>query len=366
MPRNFSNQEYADIHYIYGFCDGNAGEGVQEYHRRFPGRIVPDRRVFIQTHRKFCEVGFGKTVINDRHRRIDPRVTALFDQDPTLSTRRVAAQLNFRSHVKVWRSLKNDYKKPYHLQPVQGLHPEDYDRRVRFCTWMLESVALDPNFLEKILWTDEAGFTRAGVVNYHNLHVWAHENPHTIRPANFQNEFSCNVWVGLMGNQICGPHFLPPRLNGVLFHQFLEEDLEDLLEDVPLNQRIGNWIQMDGAPAHSARQVTEWLDTNYPQRWIGRYRGAGQNEDLIPVLGPVNWPARSPDLNPLDFWFWGHIKGEVYQTAVNTVEELQDRIIQSTNNLKNQRHQTSAATNALVKRCRKCIEVRGGHFEHLI
>jgi hypothetical protein len=22
--------------------------------------------------------------------------------------------------------------------------------------------------------------------------------------------------------------------------------------------------------------------------------------------GPGNWPARSPHLNPLDFWLWGH------------------------------------------------------------
>ena len=28
--------------------------------------------------------------------------------------------------------------------------------------------------------------------------------------------------------------------------------------------------------------------------------------------GPVPWPARSPDLNPLDFWLWGHLKAMVY------------------------------------------------------
>jgi hypothetical protein len=42
--------------------------------------------------------------------------------------------------------------------------------------------------------------------------------------------------------------------------------------------------------------------------------------------GPVPWPPRSPDLNPLDYCVWGHVKSLVYTSAVDTVEELQHRI----------------------------------------
>jgi hypothetical protein len=42
---NFSD-EYTNIHYIYGHCDGNAQEAVEEYQRRFPEHRVPDWRVF--------------------------------------------------------------------------------------------------------------------------------------------------------------------------------------------------------------------------------------------------------------------------------------------------------------------------------
>lgn len=55
MPRLFSNGEYADIHFIYGFCDGNAQQAVQEYRRRYPNRRRPNIQVFIDTHRNFCE-----------------------------------------------------------------------------------------------------------------------------------------------------------------------------------------------------------------------------------------------------------------------------------------------------------------------
>ncbi|EZA56920.1 hypothetical protein X777_15925 [Ooceraea biroi] len=43
IPKVFSNEEYTDIHFVYGFCDGNARAAVREYQRRFPNRRVPDR-----------------------------------------------------------------------------------------------------------------------------------------------------------------------------------------------------------------------------------------------------------------------------------------------------------------------------------
>ena len=36
MPFVFSHVEYCDMHFVYGFCDGNARAAVDEYQRRFP------------------------------------------------------------------------------------------------------------------------------------------------------------------------------------------------------------------------------------------------------------------------------------------------------------------------------------------
>jgi len=36
MPFVFSHVEYCDMHFVYGFCDGNALAAVEEYRRRFP------------------------------------------------------------------------------------------------------------------------------------------------------------------------------------------------------------------------------------------------------------------------------------------------------------------------------------------
>ena len=41
MPFVFSHVEYCDMHFVYGFCDGNARAAVEEYQRRFPDRMIP-------------------------------------------------------------------------------------------------------------------------------------------------------------------------------------------------------------------------------------------------------------------------------------------------------------------------------------
>ncbi|GLV45978.1 hypothetical protein CBL_02928 [Carabus blaptoides fortunei] len=57
MPMLFSNEEYTDIHYVYGLCDGNALEEQHEYPRRYPNRRLPTRAVFINQHRQLREHG---------------------------------------------------------------------------------------------------------------------------------------------------------------------------------------------------------------------------------------------------------------------------------------------------------------------
>ncbi|KAJ8912097.1 hypothetical protein NQ315_012846, partial [Exocentrus adspersus] len=138
------------------------------------------------------------------------RILRAFDNNPRLSSRRAAHQLQI-SKSQILRTLRNNHKHAYHLQPVHHLHPGDPEQRVRFCQWLLNSTQENPDFLRKILWTDESTFTRRGITNYHNIHIWAGENPREIRPRSFQTEFSVNVWLGIFHDNVCGPHFLPPR-----------------------------------------------------------------------------------------------------------------------------------------------------------
>jgi hypothetical protein len=64
------------------------------------------------------------------------------------------------------------------------------------------------------------------------------------------------------------------------------------------------WFMHDGAPALFPRAVRRHLTRRYGERWMG---GGG----------PVPWPPRSPDLTPVDYCVWGHVKSLVYTSAVD-------------------------------------------------
>lgn len=176
MPLLFSNEEYADIHFIYGVCNGNARLAAREYEHRFPHRRVPHHTVFTRTHRLLRETGAvqqrREVNYNDgalfNHQRTR-RILTLFDNDPSLSIRRAAIQLNIKTNT-IWRTLHADERYPYHYTPKQQLPPLDARKRIEYCEWYINSVRADHEFPFKILWTDEATFTRRGIFNYHNNH----------------------------------------------------------------------------------------------------------------------------------------------------------------------------------------------------
>ena len=42
-----------------------------------------------------------------------------------------------------------------------------------------------------------------------------------------------------------------------------------------------------------------------------------------------DWPARSPDLSPVDFWFWGHVKRITYSQPCSNLDQLKLRITEA-------------------------------------
>ncbi len=66
-----------------------------------------------------------------------------------------------------------------------------------------------------ILWTDEAQFSRNGVVNRHNSHYWSQDNPHWLRHVADQVNWRVNVWCGIRNGSIIGPVFYDGVLGGI-------------------------------------------------------------------------------------------------------------------------------------------------------
>ena len=164
--------------------------------------------------------------------------------DPSISIRRLALTLHV-SYRKIWKILHRENLHPYHLTPVQGLLPEDLPTRLEFSNWLLQREFEDDNFINNILWTDESQFTRDGINNFHNMHTWACANPHATRQTSHQHRFSVNVWAGVIGNTLIGPAILPSRVDSTSYLDFIQHELPELPEDLPLQQQICFIIMME-------------------------------------------------------------------------------------------------------------------------
>ena len=126
---------------------------------------------------------------------------------------------------------------------------------------------------------------------------------------------------------------------------FIRDILPEMLENVPLQVRQRLWFQHDGAPAHFSLDVREYLNNVFSNRRIGRG-------------GPVQWPPRSPDLTPMDFFIWGEVKCLVYETPIDTPEELVARVAEAATIIRERQ--------SFARRYQLCINVNGQHFQQLL
>ena len=101
-----------------------------------------------------------------------------------------------------------------------------------------------------------------------------------------------------------GPVCFDEPVNGPRYLEMLTEVVVPQLQARPDYAEL--LFQQDGAPLHYSLAVHQYLDQAIPHHWIGRW-------------GSIEWPPRSPDLTPMDFFFWGVLMDKVYARKSVTV-----------------------------------------------
>jgi hypothetical protein len=109
-----------------------------------------------------------------------------------------------------------------------------------------------------VLFTDDETFGKDGITNFHNQRQWAEEDPRRTIHARHQHEFRINVWAGIGGDCVVGPHVLPQRITCNIYRYFLLNGLPRPLENVPSAVRAR--FMHDGAPAHCSQPVRDVLN----------------------------------------------------------------------------------------------------------
>lgn len=348
-------KEKIEMILIYGECRRNVRNAVALYAERFPDNVRRSQSFFYKVVNTFMSHGSVQPKKRKRRNTVtgEPNeiaVLAAVQENPHVSTRQLHRESGI-SRTSIIRILRRHKYHPYHISLHQELHGDDFRLRVEFCQWAVQQKRMNPNFFANVLFSDESTFTNHGAVNRHNMHYWSAQNPHWLRQVEHQRPWSVNVWCGIIGNKLIGPYFIDGTLNGIKYRDFLEDELPPLLEDVALPLRQIMWFQQDGCPAHYSVIAREVLNRDFNGRWIGRG-------------GPINFPARSPDLTSPDFFLWGYLKEKVYDQIPTTREDMIQRI----------RNACAAIPPDMLLSCvqsfelriEKCLEVQGEHFEHLI
>ena len=138
MPFLFTHIEYCDMHYVYGYCDGNASAAVNEYRRRYTERRIPSKRVFTRVEQSLRDNGCLPRFALQSEREIIRTINAreiildMVQRSSRLSTRRMASRVAL-SRMNVWRTLQEENLYPYHDQRVQQLEPGDHAKRMGLC-----------------------------------------------------------------------------------------------------------------------------------------------------------------------------------------------------------------------------------------
>lgn len=356
---NYSVEE--KITMIKWYYMGNSSRRVSEmFSINFAERPTPSKTTVLNIVEGFENRG---TVINtckcshpndnrpvERANDKDLELLLHVEENRNVSTR-VLGNILDTDHSTVLRTLKKYNYKSYKYQRHQELRDGDEMRRADFCFDMMERANNDRLFLRNICFSDEATFTLHNEPNVQNFRYWSQENEHVLVHSRTQYPQKVNVWAGIFAHHIIGPFFLDSYLTAQTFLELLQNQIGPAIEEVaPAYHEI--WFQMDGCPAHNSREVKQYVDEAFNGR----------------VIGPnhtINWPARSPDLSPNDFFLWGHLKSAIYKDVpFQNLEELKNAISAACNQISP--YQLSNVRNEVYDRLGYCLAVNGGLFEHLI
>ena len=339
-------------------------DAVQNLFReRFPDRNPPAKTTILSNVRKYTNAGSslnlnkgnsGRRRTTRSEENVDA-VRALLQKTPRVSARRNPLQI---SHASFNRITRLDLQwHPYQMFVRHQLLAGDFPRRLRFSEWFNQRCRGE-HFLDSLLIGDEAGFALNGEVNSHNVREYA---PKGHPPAfNFERNNSrakLTVWAGLCGNGlIVGPYIFEQNVNGHSYLAMLNEFVFPNLA-VHFNNQYweglfrGLWWAQDGALAHRLIQVRDRLNEVFGNNHI---IGLGHN---------VEWPPRSPDLTPCDYFLWGYLKDKIFATPPHDIDALRQRIIEEFDALRQQPALISRAVRDMHRRTLLCVERNGGHVE---
>lgn len=247
-----------------------------------------------------------------------------------------------------WRILRKRLKwYPYKPHKVVDLTDEHRAGRKEFCEWMASQ---PEGFATNVIWSDEKWFQLQAPPNVQNERYWYPHDPEVEAECRVQGGHKVMAWAGLFRGKVIIHWFENGKsVNGETYLQMLQQDIWPRVSRTVSQHQT--WFQQDGATVHTTISAREWLHEKFGQRVISRFTDRP-------------WPAKSPDLSPLDYWFWSVAMQELSRNPPSSIEELKSIVEGFAASL--DPTEVNKAVRSITKRAQACAAKNGGHFQHLL
>jgi len=140
------------------------------------------------------------------------------------------------------------------------------------------------------------------------------------------------------------------RMNGAYYANLLQNQL---LPDCRVLYPDGEFVlQQDSAPAHTAHVVTDML-----------------NAENIAFWTSADWPAKSPDLSPLDYRIWAILERKVYENVDRfpNIDALKAALNAAWDGIDLLTvRQCITGHKGFRRRLQDCVNVQGEHLENML
>ena len=236
--------------------------------------------------------------------RVEKYVVRLARKNPRLSTLDISRSIQERDAVSISRMtvsniLRKKKLKSYTALRKPLLRPLDRIRRRKWCKDRLMWTDLD---WSKVIFSDESNFevfNRKGRVFVRRFDDEKFESRMCV-PRLQGGGGSVGIWgcFSFKGTGVC--NIYTGRINQFIYRDVLEDCLKPSVEI--LQNDVLDWkFQQDGATAHTAKSIKDYFVENN--------------------IEPIPWPARSPDLNPIEN-IWAYMDRQMSQYHITSVEHL--------------------------------------------
>ena len=200
--------------------------------------------------------------------------------------------------------------KTYRKLKAPALTEPQIERRLAFSRWVRKH--FDHESCQKICFSDEKMFDANGQINPKNDVIYAPSRSSANKLGGLSRRrkypLKVMVWCMVTWNGPSRVVVLPARTS--YNSDFYARKVIPVVEEECARLMGEDFIyQQDGASCHTSQMSIEALENRE-----------------IRYIEPHHWPPNSPDLNPLDYFFWSEVSKRVSVKRSRTRKELVTRI----------------------------------------